>query len=144
VVVRFNNWATRSECREHTLPHGTLRCDVLVTHLDLHSATMGKRDVGRPRLVVIGIPAPFQIDTIPAKLDRWHADAAVAMVNPYWNRQPCQALSLDSLGHAHPLPTLGYDGDLSPEPHGAAGDGVRVRVRLALRFRGRHDPGTRH
>jgi hypothetical protein len=57
--------------------------------------------------VVIGIPAPFQIDTIPAKLDRWHADAAVAMVNPYWNRQLCQELSLDSLGHAHPLPTLG-------------------------------------
>jgi hypothetical protein len=107
VVIRFNNWATRPECVEKTLPSGTLRCDMLVTHLDLHSANMGKGEVAAPRLVVLGIPAPFQIDNIPKKLDRWHPNTPVAMVNPYWNRQLCQALSLNSEGFKHPLPTLG-------------------------------------
>lgn len=107
LVVRFNNWATRAECRAQTLPHATYRCDILVTHLDLHSKNQGEPGIDAPRLVVIGIPAPFQIDSIPAKLARWHPRTPVAMVNPYWNRQLCQALALDSLGFRHPLPTLG-------------------------------------
>jgi hypothetical protein len=68
---------------------------------------MGIGDIGRPKLVVIGIPAPFQIDRIPAKVDQWYRYASVAMVNPYWNRQLCRALSLASDGYRHPLPTLG-------------------------------------
>ncbi|MGC3967599.1 MAG: hypothetical protein QM775_09580 [Pirellulales bacterium] len=106
-VVRFNNWATRTECVESTLPNGTARCDILVTHLDLHSNNMGKAGVGTPRQVVLGIPAPFQIDSVPQKLARWHPNTPVAMVNPYWNRQLCTTLSLESLGFRHPLPTLG-------------------------------------
>lgn len=107
VVVRFNNWASRKECIEQTLPHGSLRCDLLVTHFDLHSDNMGQGGVARPKLVVIGIPAPFQIDAIPAKLDRLHPDAVAAMVHPYWNRDLCRELGIESLGFKHPLPTLG-------------------------------------
>ncbi len=107
VVVRFNNWATRSFCVEHNLPHSTGRCDLLVTHCDLHSGNQGKGGIGRPSLVVIGIPAPFHIDVLPARIDKWYPDCRVAIVNPYWNRQLCQSLALKSEGWQHPLPTLG-------------------------------------
>lgn len=99
LVVRFNNYATR-EGISHT--EDRFRCDILFTHMDLHS--MGCK----PKHVVIGIPYPFKAKDIIQKSERWYSDSKMWMVNPYLNLQLCDELGLKSDGFAHPLPSLGF------------------------------------
>ncbi len=99
VVVRFNNYATRDGVQKTEDP---FRCDILFSTFDLHSAG------SRPRDVVIGIPYPFKAKEIYNKPFRWYNKANHWMVNPYLNMQCCMDLGLDSLGYAHPLPSIGF------------------------------------
>ena len=97
-VVRFNNYATRANIIKTPDPY---RCDVLFSTFDLHS------QVAKPRDVVIGIPYPFKAKEIFSKPKRWYPDARHWMVNPYHNMQLCEELGMESLGYAHPLPSIG-------------------------------------
>lgn len=97
-VIRFNNFATRQDI---THLQRRKRCDILFTHLDLHSQGVEPTDV------VIGIPFPFKPDNIIKNLDKWYPDSNIHMVNPYWNYMMCQELGIESEGWKHPLPSLG-------------------------------------
>ncbi len=97
-VIRFNNYATRGELQ---FTRDRFRCDVLFSTFDLHS--MGSE----PGHVVIGIPFPFKADAIADKLTRWYPRSVPYMVNPYWVRQSCIDLGLQSMGDKHPMPSIG-------------------------------------
>lgn len=98
-VVRFNNYATRAGIT-HTSDKE--RCDILFSTFDLHSST------ARPKDVVIGIPYPFKAREIYPKPKRWYPASRYWMVNPYENMRMCNDMHIDSLGHTHPLPSLGF------------------------------------
>lgn len=98
-VVRFNNYATRQGIT-HTSQKD--RCDILFSTLDLHSSC------AKPNDLVIGIPFPFKAKEIATKPNRWYAQSNHWMVNPYLNMQMCEELKIDSLGCAHPLPSVGF------------------------------------
>lgn len=99
VVVRFNNYATRKDIQ---YTNDRFRCDVLFSTFDLHSAESD------PRVVVIGIPYPFNLQHIPRKLNKWYPKSVPYMVNPYLNAQICAELGLESDGYKHPLPSIGF------------------------------------
>lgn len=98
-VVRFNNYATREKVTKTKDPN---RCDILFSTFDLHSAGSNPSDV------VIGIPYPFKAKEINLKPDRWYPKAKHWMVNPYHNMEMCAEMQIDSLGHTHPLPSIGF------------------------------------
>lgn len=98
-VVRFNNYATRSGIT-HTADK--FRCEILFSTFDLHSQG------AEPKDVVIGIPFPFKATEIADKPARWYPKARPWMVNPYTNMQMCQELHIESLGYAHPCPSIGF------------------------------------
>lgn len=106
VVVRFNNWNSRDICKDVTLPNSGTRCEVVVSHLDCQPILTHPWSL--PRLLVLAIPAPFQIDRNPFYLEERYGKISVAMVNPYVNRLACLELGLNSSGWAHPLPTVGF------------------------------------
>lgn len=97
-IVRFNNYATREKISKTTDP---FKCDILFSTFDLHSKGSNPRDV------VIGIPYPFKAKEIQSKPARWYPNSHHWMVNPYHNMNLCEDLGLNSLGFAHPLPSLG-------------------------------------
>lgn len=96
-TIRFNNFATRAN-----IGHVTNQCDMLWTTGDLHSHG------STPESVVIGIPAPFHIDTLPARLSRWYPNARPFTVNPYWCYEMNQELGIPSEGWKHPFPSIGF------------------------------------
>ncbi len=98
-VVRFNNYATRAGIIKTSNP---FRCDILFSTFDLHS------NGAKPKDVVIGIPYPFKAKEIYTKPARWYPDSRHWMVNPYHNMMLCEELGLNSLGHTHPLPSIGF------------------------------------
>lgn len=98
LVVRFNNYGSR-EGIVHT--EDRLRCDVLFTTYDLHTAQ------SKPRHVVIGIPFPFKAESIVSKMDKWYPNSMHWTVNPYLNLLMCRELDIKSDGHHHPLPSIG-------------------------------------
>lgn len=97
VVIRFNNYANRNII--HT--KDKLRCDILFSTFDLHSAGSDPRDV------VIGIPFPFKAHEIESKPERWYPNARPWMVNPYENMKMCRELHAESMGFQHPFPSIG-------------------------------------
>lgn len=97
-VIRFNNYATREKISKTKDP---FKCDILFSTFDLHSQGSNPRDV------VVGIPYPFKAKEIQSKPERWYPNSQPWMVNPYDNMNLCNDLGIDSLGHAHPLPSLG-------------------------------------
>jgi len=99
VVVRFNNYATRANIN-HTKDR--MKCDILFSTFDLHSTG------AKPKDVVIGIPYPFKAKEINTKPNRWYPQANPWMVNPYRNMEMCAELKVDSLGHQHPIPSIGF------------------------------------
>lgn len=99
MVVRFNNYGTRAGIAHTKDP---LRCDVLFSTFDLHS------NGSKPKDVVIGIPYPFKAKEIIHKPNRWYPQSRHWMVNPYENMKLCEELGLNSLGFAHPLPSIGF------------------------------------
>ncbi len=105
VVVRFNNWNTRTQCLTTTLPNSGRRGDLVFSHLDCQPSLVLPWD--RPKLMVMAIPAPFQIDRNPFYLEERYQKIPVSMVNPYLNRLLCLELGFDSGGWSHPLPTVG-------------------------------------
>lgn len=98
-VVRFNNYATREKIEKTQDPY---KCDILFSTLDLHSQGC------KPKDVVIGIPYPFKAKEISQKMPRWYGKSNHWMVNPYLNMQCCMDLGFDSVGYAHPLPSIGF------------------------------------
>lgn len=98
-VVRFNNYATRENVVKTLDP---FKCDILFSTFDLHSNGC------KPNDVVIGIPYPFKAKEINLKPQRWYPNANHWMVNPYLNMEMCAEMSINSLGHAHPLPSIGF------------------------------------
>ena len=64
--------------------------------------------VEAPGVVVAAIPSPFKQDRVIAQFDAWYPYARPVMVNPYLNRMICKDIGLDSPGHRHPLPTVGF------------------------------------
>jgi hypothetical protein len=97
-IVRFNNYATREKISKTKDP---FKCDILFSTFDLHSQG------SNPDHVVAGIPAPFNIKTIPPKMSKWYPRSGHWMVNPYDNAVLCEELELESLGFSHPLPSIG-------------------------------------
>lgn len=98
-VVRFNNYATRDGIT-HTKDRK--KCDILFSTFDLHSAGTTPKDV------VVGIPYPFKAREIYGKPARWYPKARTWMVNPYENMSMCAEMKIDSLGFAHPVPSIGF------------------------------------
>lgn len=98
-VIRFNNYATRENIKP---TNDRFKCDILFSTLDLHS------NQSKPRDVVIGIPYPFKAAEIPKKLNDWYYSSRHWTVNPYLNMKMCEELKIDSLGHAHPIPSIGF------------------------------------
>ncbi len=97
-VVRFNNYATRQGIPKTKDP---FRCDILFSTFDLHS------EGSNPCDVVIGIPYPFKAQEIFDKPKKWYPKSTHWMVNPYLNMKCCEDLGSNSMGHQHPLPSLG-------------------------------------
>lgn len=98
-VVRFNNYATRKDI-EYT--KDKFRCDVLFSTFDLHS------NGADPGSVVIGIPFPFHQKEVARKIQKWYPRSAPYCLNPYINAELCGEIGLDSEGHKHPIPSIGF------------------------------------
>lgn len=101
-VIRFNDWNRR----KNFVDDGGA-CNMLFTQLDANHdpAKLAKP----PEVVGIAIPAPFKIDRIIEMTDLWHRDSAITMFNPYLMRLICRdVLRLESEGHRHPIPTVGF------------------------------------
>ena len=98
-VIRFNNFATREKI-EHAVDRS--RCDILFSTFDLHS------HLARPKDVVIGIPFPFNAESIHHKIYRWYGQSRKWMVNPYENMDMCKEMKCESLGFKHPFPSIGF------------------------------------
>lgn len=99
-VIRFNNYATRSEILDHTKKK--YHCDILFTTMDLHSKGAS------PDTVVIGIPFPFKAEQICRKMDLWYQDSNIRTVNPYLCMQMNKELEIPGLGYQHPHPSIGF------------------------------------
>lgn len=100
-VIRFNNFATRQGLDRTRNP---MRCEMLFTTLDLHSAGC------QPCLVAIGVPFPFKQDRVRRLIQKWYPDSSVVMVNPYLNAEMCKELLINSEGYKHPFPSIGFTG----------------------------------
>lgn len=98
-VIRFNNYATREGIEKTADPN---QCDILFSTFDLHS------NGSNPKDIVIGIPYPFKARQINLKPDRWYPRSNCWMVNPYLNMEMCAELQINSLGHSHPIPSIGF------------------------------------
>ncbi len=100
VVIRFNDWNRRKTFDETQA--GT-RCDFLFTQFDANPSGPA------PETLCIAIPAPFHIDRIIEKSDEWYQGSRLLAFNPYVMRIICRdVLRLDSDGHRHPIPTVGF------------------------------------
>lgn len=110
IVVRFNNWGSRSDgwCQDNLQQVGG-RCDVVLGNFDVHTTNIGQRGITAPKIAVLAIPTPHSIDR-ENHFQRFYPDAQAAMVNPFGVYDCCRELGLDSLGHEHPMPTVGMTG----------------------------------
>jgi hypothetical protein len=106
VVIRFNNWGSRRELREANSIVGG-RCDVMFGNFDVHTTNQGKGGVGMPSMAVLAIPTPHRLADADRMMARWYGGSTFAMVNPFWCRDLCKVLGLESDGWKHPLPTVG-------------------------------------
>lgn len=110
VVMRFNNWGSRTDgwCQDNLEKVGG-RCDIMLGNFDIHTTNIGQRDITAPKIATLAIPTPHNIDRA-SHFERFYPDARASMVNPFWVYQCCQELGLASVGHEHPMPTVGMTG----------------------------------
>lgn len=103
-VIRFNDWNRR---KGYDPSKTGVRCDTLFTHLDANHDPTGIDKP--PKVVVIAIPPPFHIDRVIERADEWYRESDIELFNPYEMRLICRdVLRFDSMGHTHPLPTVGF------------------------------------
>lgn len=109
MYVRFNNWGSRACLQPHLKVVGG-RCDVVFGNMDIHTTNQGASGVGVPRLAVQAIPYPHRYNDADMLASKWYPTAQLAMINPFWMRDLCYEMGLDSIGVKHPLPTVGITG----------------------------------
>lgn len=106
IVVRFNNWGSRTELVHNV----SRRCDMVFLNGDCHTTNIGKDDVTDPKMAVMAIPYPHHAQDGDKLLGRFYKQAMWAQVNPFLLRDLCISLNYKSDGTKHPMPTVGLVG----------------------------------
>lgn len=109
IVIRFNNWGSRSGLYDAQEAVGGA-CDLVVLNGDMHTTNIGTKDITMPKLAVLGIPFPHNYKNIPKTMEKFYPESHMAITNPYEIGNACEnILQMEGLGLKHPgIPTMGF------------------------------------